>query len=41
MVVIDTLLKSVDFGFKRSRIRVRVVVCRSKIMPECGGCNRI
>ena len=35
VVVLDSLLKPVDFGFKRSRVRVRVMVrvvaCRQKL----------
>jgi len=35
VVVLDRLSKPIDFGFKRSsvriRVRVRVVACRSKI----------
>ena len=33
--------KPIGFGFKRSRERVGVVACGSKIMPECSGCNSL
>jgi len=43
VVVLNSLSKPTDFGFKRSRVRVkvRVVACGSKIMPKCGRCHRI
>ena len=35
VVVLDSMSMPIDFGFKRSRVKVgvRVVVCESKIMP--------
>jgi len=44
VVVLKSLSKPIDFGFKRSRVkvRVRVVACGSKIMPrnaEVRGCH--
>ena len=39
VVVLDSLSKSIDLEFKKSRLRV--VACGSSIMPECSGCRRI
>jgi len=36
VVVLDSLSKVIDLGLGRVRVRDRVAVCGSKIIPECG-----